>query len=87
MNNLKNKIPMQQVMLGEVTHEITVTRLNSKRFGCRCWTNGFVNQEIVVEGREFIGRACREMLRMEDKCGNWSDMAHNARHRGGRKLR
>lgn len=82
---LKNKIPLQQMMLGHVTHEIIVTRLNTTQYGCRCVTNGFINQEIVVEGREFIGRACREMLRMEDKNGNWSAMAHNARMRPGLK--
>jgi len=87
MTNLKNKIPMQSVMLGDVHHEITVTRLNKNQYGCRCWTNGFVNQEIVVDNRSLIGRACREMLRMEDKCGNLSDLANNARNRPGRKLR
>ncbi len=76
---------MQSVLMGPVEHTTKCTFLKGVGWGCRVFVNGQLNQEIVVHNKEDIGRAFREMLRMEDKCGNISDMAHNARMRPGRK--
>lgn len=64
-----------------VQHEVKVTYLGRGKYGCRVLTNGVVSQECVVYGREAIGPACRDMLRMEQKCGNLSAYASNSRHR------
>lgn len=64
-----------------------MTHLKGVGYGVRILLNGQVNQEMVVESRTEIGPAIREMLRMEDKCGNISGMADNSRHRLGRKGR
>ena len=72
---------MLQVMKQWCKHEIKVTYLGKKTWGVRCFTNDILNQEIRVGCREDIGVAAREMLRWEDKCGNWSDFAIAARKR------
>ena len=77
---MKQVITMKWVCLGEVDHEVTVRNINGK-FHCRVLVNGQVNQEAVVDSRREIGKACREMLRWEDKCGNISEFAAAARHR------
>ena len=77
---MKQVITMKWVCLGEVDHEVTVRNINGK-FHCRVLVNGQVNQEAVVDTRREIGKACREMLRWEDKCGNISEFASAARHR------
>ena len=46
----------------------------------------FSNQELAVDSRDLIGKACREMLRWEDKCGNYSEYASNSRKRNNRKV-
>lgn len=68
-----------------VTHEVKVTYLGNGKYGCRIITNGEVSQEQTVDSQEAIGPACREMLRMEHKCGNYSDHAAASRHRATKK--
>lgn len=80
-SGLDHIIGIQRMFLGVVTHEIKVTRIKSGLWGVRCFTNGELNQEIQVHTRGDIGRAAREMLRVEDKCGNISIYAHSARER------
>lgn len=72
---------MKVIIAGNVTHEIKVTRINNKLWGVRCFTNGTLNQEIQVQCKADIGVASAEMLRLEDKCGNYSDQASASRER------
>lgn len=72
---------MKLVMVGDVSHEIKVTRLKAALWGVRCFTNTTLNQEIRVKSQQDIGVAVSEMLREEVKCGNFSDMAESARKR------
>lgn len=65
---------------GKVEHRIKVTRIG-RGWNVRLYTNEELSQEVRVYDRSRIGIAAREMLRMEDKCGNWSDMAIASRHR------
>ena len=74
-----------KLMMGPVEHSTKCTFLKGIGWGCRVFVNGELNQEMVVNDRELIGPAFRSMLRMEDKCGNFSSMAYNARMRQGRK--
>lgn len=69
-----------RVMLEECTHEVKVTRLGNG-WAVRVYANGEVNQERTVYSRQDIGPAARDMLRMEDKCGNHSAYARAARKR------
>lgn len=80
-SGLDHVLGIQRMFLGVVTHQIRVTRIKSGTWGVRCYTNGELNQEIQVHTRGDIGRAAREMLRMEDKCGNISLYADAARTR------
>lgn len=80
-----NKVRMSLVLMGHVEHKTKVTRMPGIGYGCRVFVNGFLNQEIQVPTRLYIGPAIREMLRMEDKCGNISQMAHKSRMRPGIK--
>ena len=81
MNKLPpNHISVQRTCLGAVSHKIVVTHLGKGIYGCRCFTNDILTQEIRVT-KNLIGAACREMLRWEDKCGNLSDYADSSRHR------
>jgi len=75
----------QKMMQQWVTHTVKVTHLGNGIYGCRCFLNGELNQEYRCKGKENIGKACREMLRWEDKMGNWSDFASDSRDRQGRK--
>lgn len=75
---------IQRVLLGEVTHEVTVRRINNK-YHCRVFTNGVLNQEAVCLTKNHIGYTCRSLLRTEDKCGNISTYADRARFRVGEK--
>lgn len=68
-----------------VSHEVKVTRIG-EGWNVRVYTNGEVSQEVRVFDRSRIGIVAREMLRWEDKCGNLSQFASNARNRTGRKL-
>lgn len=74
----------KRLMLGNVTHDTKVTFLG-RGWGVRVFTNGEVNSEAFVTEKKEIGPAIRGLLRMEDKCGNYSGMGHNSRMRPGRK--
>lgn len=74
-----------KVLQGEVDHSVKVTRIKPGLWGIRVFVDGVKNQESVVDSRIKIGPEIRSMLRMEDKVGNLSDLAHNSRHRPGRK--
>jgi hypothetical protein len=80
-DGLDTTLPIQRIFMGDVSHEIIVTRVNPSTWGVRCFTNGILNQEIQVHTRGDIGRAAREMLRTEEKCGNISQFAGAARDR------
>ena len=77
-------VRMQRTCLGHVVHSVTVTQINGW-YHCRVFVNGELNQEGRCKGREHIGATCRDLLRWEDKCGNWSNCADRARHRQGEK--
>jgi len=68
------------LMLGEVEHDITVKSINGK-FHCRLFTNGIINQEAICYDRADISYTIRNLLRTEDKIGNYSDFATSARKR------
>lgn len=70
-----------RVLLGDVIHTVKVTFLKGVGYGVRVFTNGVLNQEAIATSREEIGPVARALLRMEDKCGNFSDFARKARHR------
>ena len=73
---------MKHVLAGpNCEHEIRVTYLKGIGWGIRLYLNGHLNQETVVESRINISSTIAEMLRMEDKCGNCSDMASASRDR------
>jgi len=72
-------IRIQQCLLGEVTHEVAVRRINN-RYHVRVLVNGEVNQEAVCK-KTAIGWTARSLLRWEDKCGNISQFASAARER------
>ena len=67
-----------RVLLGTVEHDVKVTHINGG-WNVRVYTNGEVSQEMRVTDRTDVGKAAREMLRWEAKCGNVSDLANNAR--------
>lgn len=69
-----------KTLVGTCVHEITVRRIN-KGYNCRVFVNGVLNQEYCVYSKTDIGKACRDMLRTEDKCGNISAHADAARSR------
>lgn len=74
-----------RVLQGPVEHNVKVTHLKGVGYGVRVFVNGELNQEDVAACRADIGNVARRMLRMEDKCGNLSGLAHEARFRRGRK--
>lgn len=78
-------IGMQKVMQKHCEHDTKVTFVG-RGWCVRILLNGHVNQECFVTEKHEIGQAIQEMLRMEDKCGNWSNMADRARHRPTEKL-
>ena len=75
---------MKRVICGDVEHDVKVTRVAPGVWGIRVFVNGEINQESSVDDRTRIGAEIRSMLRMEDKCGNFSGMAYNSRMRPGR---
>lgn len=77
----RNKIGMQRMLLGLVEHTTRVTKIPGVGWGCRVYVNGILNQEVVVPYKDEIGINIQSMLRMEDKCGNISDMASSSRMR------
>lgn len=66
-----------------MTEKLTTkaTRLNSTTWGCRVLENDKPIVEVRVNDRTEIGPAFKDMLRMLDKCGVDSKMAHSSRHR------
>ena len=75
-----------RVLMGSVNHLVKVTNLGgNKGYGVRVFVDGVLNQEDVAPTKQSIGSVARSMLRMEDKTGNLSDFADNARHRTTRK--
>jgi len=74
------KLTIRKFMLQHCTHEITVKRINGK-YHCRVFTNGELNQEAVCDTAQDINYTCRNLLRTEDKMGNWSSFASSARTR------
>ena len=80
MKRYKNLFRMKRLLLGEVEHEVTVRNINGN-YHCRVLVNGEVNQEAVCCSKSDIGYTCRNLLRWEDKCGNWSKFASAARER------
>ena len=77
---MKAIVKMQRCLMGDVEHEVRVTRMQDG-YGVRVFTNGELNQEMRVDSRNEIGKAARDMLRWEDKCGNISAFASAARKR------
>ena len=75
----------QKIMQGHVEHTVKVTALGHGVYGCRVFINGVLNAENRCKGKENIHAACIDLLRFEDKLGNWSKFAHSARMRRGRK--
>lgn len=75
----------RKMMQGDVEHTIKVTYLGKGVYGCRVYTNGELNAENRCIGKQHIGAACRDLLRFEDKLGNYSKYAHASRMRSGRK--
>ena len=65
----------------ECEHEVRVTYLKGKGWGIRVYLNEKLNQESLVENRVDIHKELARMLRMEDKCGNCSDLASASRDR------
>jgi hypothetical protein len=71
---------LKKVLQGPVEHDVKVTFLG-KGWGIRIMLNGEINQESFVKHKDEIGKEIQSMLRMEDKCGNISNMAHRSRMR------
>ena len=69
------------VLMGECVHTTKVTRIAPGKWGIRIFVDGKLSQESVVQCRSEISKEIKSMLRMEDKCGNVSDMAHASRVR------
>lgn len=80
MKRYKNLFRMKRLLLGNVEHEVTVRNINGN-YHCRVLVNGELNQEAVCYDKSDIGYTCRNLLRWEDKCGNWSKFAGAARER------
>ena len=74
-------IRIQRMLLGEVEPDGKVTARGRRKVHCRIYVNDELNQEAVCFNRSDIGVTCRNMLRMEDKCGNISAFASAARER------
>ena len=75
----------RKMMQGDVEHTVKVTYLGKGVYGTRVYTNGELNAENRCIGKQNIGVACRDLLRFEDKLGNYSKYAHSSRMRSGRK--
>ena len=80
MKKSQTIIPIRRVLVGSCEHVVTVRYINGG-WNVRVLLGGTVNQEVRVFSRSEISKAAREMLRMEDKCGNISDFAGSARAR------
>jgi hypothetical protein len=76
---------MKYVMSENCEHDVKVTFLG-KGWGIRVFLNGKINQESFVKHKDEISAEIQRMLRMEDKCGNYSKMADRSRHRKWEKM-
>ena len=76
--------PMTKFYFDRVEHKVKVTRIG-EGWNVRIFTNNEVSQEMRVFDRSRIGVVAREMLRWEDKCGNFSDLSESARKRISKK--
>jgi len=76
---------LKKVLQGPVEYDVKVTFLG-KGYGIRIMLNGEINQEAFVEDKSDIGKEIQSMMRMEDKCGNISNMAHRSRMRPHEKF-
>lgn len=76
---------MMKVMEGQCEHDVKVTRFPNG-YGIRVYVNGEVSQEASDVPKSEVSRCIQRMLRMEDKCGNYSNMAHRSRFRLNEKL-
>lgn len=79
-NRYKQIIQMQRCLVGDCEHEVAVRNINGQ-YHVRVLLNGAVNQEAVAASKNDIGYTARDLLRMEDKCGNISAFAGAARER------
>ena len=77
---------LRTVIQGDCIHDVKVTFMKKVGYIISVFTNGIKNQTFTVKDRIDIGPEIRSMLRMEDKCGNWSNMAHRSRFRHWEKL-
>lgn len=84
-NNFWSVFGPRKMMQGDVEHSVKVTHLGKGVYGCRVYMNGELNAENRCIGKQNIGAACRDLLRFEDKLGNYSKYAHSSRMRFGRK--
>lgn len=73
-------LPLQNMLLCECEHSVKVTRIGDG-WNIRVFTNQKLNQEARVYDRMDIRKEIHSMLRMEDKCGNISQMASRSRDR------
>ena len=80
MERYKQLIQIQQCLVGDCDHEVTVRYING-HYHVRVLLNGQVNQEAVVNSKLDIGHTAQSLLRWEDKCGNISAFASAARKR------
>ena len=76
---------LRTVINGPSIHDVDVTYLKGAGYSIRVLVDGKVNQTSVVKDKIDVGPEIRSMLRMEDKCGNISNMAHRSRMRPGEK--
>jgi len=72
---------MKHVFQDSCQHAVKVTFMKKIGYLISVFTNGVKNQTSVTKERIDIGPTIRGMLRMEDKCGNYSNMAHRSRLR------
>jgi hypothetical protein len=80
MKKPKRILSIQQVCLGDCKHDVIVTHIAGE-YNIRILTNDVVNQEVRVTKKIQISPTIAEMLRTEDKCGNWSNLASASRDR------
>lgn len=77
---------LQRTCVGSCTHGVKVTRIGDG-YNIRVFLNNEINQESRVYSREDISPEIYHMLRMEDKCGNLSNMASRSRDRYNEKIK
>jgi hypothetical protein len=70
----------KKIGAGRCEHRVAVTRIGDG-YNIRVYLNDELNQESRVYDRMFIQPEAKDMLRWEDKMGNYSDYADSARHR------